>query len=140
MLTNTRSTRIEWSDCDPLGIIFYPRYFQIFEISTTVLIERALGVSKSEYLKTYDFAGHPLLETGARFRLPTRFGDELTIESALVACGRSSFKVEHRIIRAGVLAVEGFETRVWVVHDPDVPARMRPHPMPPEVLARFMPS
>ena len=42
MLTNVRTTRIEWGDCDPLGIIFYPRYFEIFDTSTTVLLERAL--------------------------------------------------------------------------------------------------
>ena len=41
MLTNTRTTRIEWGDCDPAGIIFYPRYFEIFDVSTTMLIERA---------------------------------------------------------------------------------------------------
>ena len=75
MLTSTRTTRIEWCHCDPLGIIFYPRYYEMFDISTTVLIEHALGLSKAEYLKAYDFAGHPLVETRARFRTPT-FGDK----------------------------------------------------------------
>ena len=28
MLTNIRTVRIEWGDCDPAGIIFYPRYFE----------------------------------------------------------------------------------------------------------------
>src|SRR5438105_1533420 len=54
MLTSTRTTRIEWCHCDPLGIIFYPRYYEMFDISTTVLIEQALGLSKAEYLKAYD--------------------------------------------------------------------------------------
>ena len=137
MLTSTRTTRIEWGQCDPLGIIFYPRYYEMFDISTTVMIERALGLRKAEYLKAYDFAGHPLVETRARFRMPTRFGDEIEIATALVGCGRSSFKIEHRIAKAGALAVEGFETRVWVVRDPQGPARMRSRPIPPEVLARF---
>ena len=137
MLTSTRTTRIEWCHCDPLGIIFYPRYYEMFDISTTVLIEQALGLSKAEYLKAYDFAGHPLVETRARFRTPTRFGDEIEIATALVDCGRSSFKIEHRITKAGTLAVEGFETRVWVVRDPHDPARMKSQPIPPAVLARF---
>ena len=137
MLTSTRTTRIEWGQCDPLGIIFYPRYYEMFDISTTVMIERALGLRKAEYLKAYDFAGHPLVETRARFRMPTRFGDEIEIATALVGCGRSSFKIEHRIAKAGALAVEGFETRVWVVRDSQDPARMRSRPIPPEVLARF---
>jgi 4-hydroxybenzoyl-CoA thioesterase len=137
MLTNIRNVRIEWCDCDPAGIIFYPRYFEMFDTSTTVLIERALGMNKIDYLKAYAFAGHPLVETRARFRSPTRFGDEVAIETALVECGRSSFKVEHRLTKAGALAVEGFETRVWVVRPADDPTRIRSQPIPPEVLARF---
>jgi 4-hydroxybenzoyl-CoA thioesterase len=137
MLTNIRNVRIEWCDCDPAGIIFYPRYFEMFDTSTTVLIERALGMNKIDYLKAYAFAGHPLVETRARFRVPTRFGDEVAIETALVECGRSSFKVEHRLTKAGALAVEGFETRVWVVRPADDRTRIRSQPIPPEVLARF---
>jgi 4-hydroxybenzoyl-CoA thioesterase len=137
MLTNTRTTRIEWDDCDPAGIVFYPRYFQIFDNSTTRLVERALGMSKFEYLKAYNLLGHPLVETRARFRVPTRFGDEVAIESRLVECGRSSFKVAHRLTKQGTLAVEGFETRVWVIRDPDDPTRMKSHPIPTELVARF---
>ncbi len=137
MLTNTRTHRIEWGDCDPAGIIFYPRYFEIFDASTTVLIERALGMKKIDYLKAYDFLGHPPVETRAKFRLPTRFGDEVAIETALVACGRSSFTIEHRLTSAGALAVEGFETRVWVVRHPDDAARMKSQAIPAEVVARL---
>jgi len=137
MLTHTRTTRIEWGDCDPAGIIFYPRYFEIFDISTTMLIERATGMKKIEYLKAYAIAGHPVVETRAKFRLPTRFGDEVAIESAVVACGRSSFKIEHRLTHAGALAAEGFETRVWVARDRDDSTRMKSQPIPPEVVARL---
>lgn len=137
MLTSLRTTRIEWSDCDPAGIVFYPRYFEIFDTCTTVLIERALGMNKIDYLKAYDFAGHPMVETRARFYKPTRFGDEVTIETKLVECGRSSFKIEHRLSKAGVLAVEGFETRVWVTHDGSDPQQIKSQPIPAAVLARF---
>jgi 4-hydroxybenzoyl-CoA thioesterase len=137
MLKNTRSTRIEWCDCDPAGIIFYPRYFEIFDTSTTVLIERALGMNKIDYLTAYAFAGYPVVEARARFRQPTRFGDRVEIETTLVACGRSSFKIEHRLTKAGALAAEGFETRVWVVRSADDPTRIRSQPIPVEVLARF---
>ena len=136
MFTNVRNIRIEWCDCDPAGIIFYPRYFEMFDTSTTVLIERALGMNKIEYLKTYGFAGHPLIATRARFRHATRFGDELTIETSLVECSGSNFKLEHRVSKAGVLAVEGFETRVWAAIRGDL-RRMEPQPIPPQVLTRF---
>jgi 4-hydroxybenzoyl-CoA thioesterase len=137
MLTNVRTTRIEWGDCDPAGIIFYARYFGIFDISTTMLLECALGMSKFEYLKAYDFLDHPLVETRARFRLPTRYSDEVAIETAVVECGRSSFKLEHRLTKAGALAVEGYETRVWVARDPNDPKRIKSQPIPAEVAARL---
>jgi 4-hydroxybenzoyl-CoA thioesterase len=137
MLSNIRKTRIEWGDCDPAGIIFYARYFEIFDTCTTVLIEQALGMKKIEYLKVYDFSGHPLVETRAKFRQPTRFGDEVEIESVLAACGRSSFKIEHRLTLVGAVAAEGFETRVWVGRDPTDPTRIKSQPIPPEVVARL---
>jgi 4-hydroxybenzoyl-CoA thioesterase len=137
MFTNTRTTRIEWGDCDPAGIIFYARYFDIFDVSTTMLLERALGMTKIAYLKAYDFLGHPLVETRGRFLLPTRFGDAVTIASAVVACGRSSFKIEHRLTKDGALAAEGFETRAWVVRHPADPKRMQAQPLPAEVTARL---
>jgi 4-hydroxybenzoyl-CoA thioesterase len=137
MFSSTRKTRIEWGDCDPAGIIFFARYFDIFDVSTTVLLERALGMNKIEYLKAYNFSGHPLVETRARFRLPTRFGDDVTVDSMVVGCGRSSFRIEHRLTHDGALAVEGFETRVWVVRDADDPRRMKSHPIPPPIVARL---
>ena len=37
-----------WGDCDPAGIVFYPRYFAMFDHSTVLLIEAALGIRKLE--------------------------------------------------------------------------------------------
>ena len=137
MLTNIRTTRIEWCDCDPAGIIYYPRYFQIFDTCTTVMIERALGMNKIDFLKVYNFMGYPVLETRARFHKPTRYGDEVAIETKLVEHGRSSFKIEHRLSKGDMLAAEGFETRVWSGRDPDDPERIKAQPIPEAVLARF---
>jgi 4-hydroxybenzoyl-CoA thioesterase len=137
MLSNIRNLRIEWGDCDPAGIVFYPRYFAMFDTSTTYLMERAIGMSKFDYLKAYNFLGHPIVETRARFRVPSRFGDEVAIETAVVALGRSSIKIEHRLTKAGLLAVEGFETRVFVARDPENPEQMKSQPVPPEVVARL---
>jgi 4-hydroxybenzoyl-CoA thioesterase len=136
MLTNTRRTRVEWCDCDPAGIIFYPRYFEFFDTSTTALFERALGMSKIAYLKHYNFAGYPMVSAQARFHLPTRFGDDIAIETKVAEYGRSSFKIEHRLMKGDALAVESFETRVWAIREPDT-ERLKSHPIPPEVLARL---
>ncbi len=69
--------------------------------------------------------------------MPTRFGDEVTIETQVVAVGRSSIKLEHRLSHAGALAVEGAETRVWAVRDPDDPMRVKSEPIPAEIAERL---
>src|SRR5258708_39987127 len=118
MFVNYRVVRIEWGDCDPAGIIYYPRYFAIFDASTSALIERALGMRKSDYLKAYDFAGHPLVNAHSRFLIPTRYGDEVTIETTVTSLPRSSFDVQHRLSKDGAPGPEAFETRVWGDGDP----------------------
>ena len=136
MFVNYRVVRIEWGDCDPAGIIYYPRYFAIFDASTSALIERALGMRKSDYLKAYDFAGHPLVNAHSRFLIPTRYGDEVTIETTVTALRRSSFDVQHRLYKDGALAAEGFETRVWVDGD-SAKGTMKAKPLPHAVIARL---
>ena len=133
-LTNTRSVRIEWGDCDPAGIIFYPRYFDIFDASTAHLFEARLGFTKHEMFERLPFAGWPLVRTQARFIRPTRFGDDVSVEST-IAFGRTSFDVTHRLSLTGELCAECTEKRVWTVRDAD--GRMKSHPVPPEVLTAF---
>ena len=135
-LTNKRKARIEWGDCDPAGIIFYPRYFEIFDAATATLFERALGMTKYQALAHYDFAGFPLVDTRAKFMKPTRFGDDVEVEST-ITFGKASFTVQHRLTLNGELCVECTEKRVWVTRDPADPGRIRATPVPQPVLAKF---
>jgi 4-hydroxybenzoyl-CoA thioesterase len=134
MLSNTRKVRIEWGDCDPAGIIYYPRYFEIFDAATAALFERALGITKFQMFSKLEFAGWPLVNTHARFLKPTRFGDDVTVETT-VKFGRSSFEIEHRLSLKGELCAECTEKRVWTVRDSQ--GQLKSHPVPDAVLAKF---
>jgi 4-hydroxybenzoyl-CoA thioesterase len=137
MFTTRRAVRIEWGDCDPAGIVFYPRYFAMFNHSTELLIERALGMKKYALNQRYGLGGYPSVRTQARFLLPTRYGDDVEIESIVTKVGRSSFSIQHKLCLDGALAVEGNETRVWTVRDAERPGGLRAEPMPEEMAARF---
>lgn len=137
MLSNSRMVRIEWGDCDPAGIIFYPRYFAMFDHSTTMLITAASGVSKAELLKRYDFDGYPLVQTQSKFISPTTFGDDVVIQSIFTKVGRSSFEIRHQIRKNDKPCVEGLETRAWVKRDAADNSRIKSHPLPEELAARF---
>ena len=97
MLIYTRNARIEWGDCDPAGIVFFPRYFAMFDSCTTALFSQALGMSKYQFTRHYEFQGYPMVDTRARFLKPTKFGDDVVIETKVVEFRRSSFDVQHRI-------------------------------------------
>ena len=135
MLINCRNVRIQWGDCDPAGIVFFPRYFAIFDDSTAMLFERALGVTKFELMQRERFSGFPLVDIRARFLIPSRFGDDVVVESGVAEFRRSSFDVQHRLLKAGALAVECLETRVWMFKDED--GRMKGMPIPEEIRAKF---
>jgi 4-hydroxybenzoyl-CoA thioesterase len=134
MFVNRRNVMIEWGDCDPAGIVFYPRYFAMFDASTAALFSAALGCTKYEMLQRYSIAGIPMVDTGARFLVPSKFGDQIIIESAISRFGKSSFDVTHRVMRGSALAIEAQEKRVWVAHDPDNFEQLRGVAIPQAVI------
>ena len=137
LFVNRRVVRIEWGDCDPAGIVWYPRYFEMFDASTAHLFEAA-GFPKQEVRRRFGIVGWPMLDTRAKFAIPSKFGDDITIESSIATFGRSSFDVEHRVLRGQDLAIEAWEKRVWVGPHPDDPERIKSAPIPQEVIDRFM--
>jgi len=133
-LINRRTFRIEWGQCDPAGIVFYPQFMVMFDAATGELFART-GLSAAEMRRHYGIIGMPLVEQGARFLLPCRFDDEITIETEAGDWGRASFMVKHRLINGGQLAVEAFEKRVWAAADPEHSGRIKAKPVPPEIIA-----
>ena len=137
MLVNRRDVEIEWGDCDAAGIVFYPRYFAMFDASTAYLFEKALGMKKIAWTKTFGIVGIPMVDTGAKFIIPSRYGDIITIETQATEVRRSSFDILHRVLKDGALAIEARETRVWAGRDPDNPERIKGYPIPEEVAAEL---
>lgn len=136
MLTNRKTIHVEWGDCDPAGIVYYPRYFAYFDNCTAALFEAA-GLPKHQMLKRYDIVGIPMVDTRARFLAPSKFGDDLVVESQITEWRRSSFDVQHKVFKGDVLAVECSETRVWAVRSKTDPETIEGHPVPQDVMARF---
>jgi 4-hydroxybenzoyl-CoA thioesterase len=135
MLVNRREVEIEWGDCDAAGIVFYPRYFAMFDASTAYLFEKATGMKKIRWRDKYGIVGIPMVDTSAKFILPSRYGDVIVIETEATAVRRSSFDIRHIVFKDGERAIEARETRVWAARDPDDPSRIRGVPIPAEVVA-----
>ena len=137
MLTNRREILIEWGDCDPFGIVFFPRYFEYFDACTNALFHKALGFPKAEMLKRFQIAGIPLVQASCNFFVPSSFGDVVSVESCVTKWGTSSFSVEHKLFRGETLAVEGLEKRVWTVRVSGDPTKAKSQAIPKEVIEKF---
>jgi 4-hydroxybenzoyl-CoA thioesterase len=135
--TYRRQLTIEWGQCDPAGIVFNSRFFEIFDTSTWRMFEAALGVKPHELAGTFGIIGIPLVDASANFITPIRFGDTVEMTSRVREFRRSSFEVEHRLSVNDALAVEGAETRVWAARSKDDPEKIGGMAIPPDVIAKF---
>ncbi|MEX0286540.1 MAG: acyl-CoA thioesterase [Paracoccaceae bacterium] len=133
-LISTRNVSVEWGDCDPADIVFYPNFFRWFDASTAHHFTAA-GLSKNELRTRLNVVGFPMRTTRADFHAPAAYGEVVTIETEFVRFGRSSFDVEHRLKRGDTLCVEGFETRVLVQRDET--GKLVPYAMPDNIKALF---
>lgn len=135
--SNKMPLTIEWGHCDPAGIVFNPNFFQFFDTGTWHLLESALGVPRRTLFAHFGIFGVPLVDAGADFKIPLKFGDTAELQSSISEIRRSSFDVAHRIYKDGALAVDGRETRVWTGYDPADASRIRALPIPDHVIARL---
>jgi 4-hydroxybenzoyl-CoA thioesterase len=133
----SRPYRIEWGHCDPAGIVYAPRFLEMFGESTIMLFEKALGVRKRDMLKLRGVLGFPMVDVSARFMRPAAYGDDVVLEAAAPDFGNSSFTIKHRLLKNGVPCVEGVEKRVWAVRDAERPGGMRAERVPDDIRALF---
>ena len=136
MLASEKRFLVEWGDCDPAGIVFYPRYLKWFDACTSGLFAHG-GIPVQSLFKAHGIIGAPVVDLKTRFLVPSTYGDELLVRSSVLELRRSSFLIQHRLFKGEVLAVECIETRVWTGADPDHAGRLKSQPLPAEVIERF---
>jgi 4-hydroxybenzoyl-CoA thioesterase len=131
----SRPYRIEWGHCDPAGIVYAPRFLEMFGESTIMLFEKALGIRKRDMLKEQGVLGFPMVDVQARFLAPAAYGDAVVLEAEAPNFGNSSFTIRHRLMKGDRVCVEGVEKRVWAVRDPE--RGMKAERVPDDIRARF---
>lgn len=137
MLTSRRTIRVEWGDCDPAGIVHFPRYFGWLDACTSALFDLA-GLTKEAFAEQYGPVSIPIVDTHATFYKPSSYGEDIAVESTITRWGKTSFNVQHKVIRPDGLAAEITEVRVWTLPEKNgAPYAIKPHPIPPDVIARF---
>jgi 4-hydroxybenzoyl-CoA thioesterase len=136
MLVSEKRILVEWGDCDPADIVFYPRYLEWCDACTSALFAAA-GLPIASTFKNYGVIGVPMVDLKARFLKPSTYGNELVVHSTVLEFRKSSFVIRHQFFNGGDLCMEAIETRVWSGHDPEDPRRMKSQPIPTEIRERL---
>ena len=104
--------KVEWGDCDPYGIVFYPNFYKWMDNAQWNYFKKNnQSISKLE--KLYNIKGLPLIHTEAKFLSPCVKDDILNIETSLVKITNSTIKLQHIIKRRNKIVCVGAEIRIW---------------------------
>ena len=131
------SFKVMFCDCDPAQIVFYPKYFQWFDIGTQRMFNE-LGMEWSRFWPDRGISGLPIVDASAKFQSPARMDDNLEIESWVDDWKGKTFIVKHVVKKENKVIVEGTEVRVCVVKDDESPKGIRAEPMPSDVVQKFL--
>jgi len=103
--------QLQWGECDPAGIIFYPTYFRWFDAAAWNMFAEAGYHAKrmrAEHLAM------PLVAADCQFKQPAEQQDRAEVRSSIQRWGGKSFVLRHDVVREdGILLAQGSETRVW---------------------------
>ena len=135
-VTAKRAFTVEWGECDPLGIIFYPTYFRWIDVSTHVLF-RLVGHDMRSLRATFGLEGPVIVDAGARFLRPVSFGDQVEAMAWVGNWDEKTFRVEHRFTKDGEPVCAGHEVRAWAMPDKTSPTGMKAHTIPDEFRHLF---
>jgi 4-hydroxybenzoyl-CoA thioesterase len=126
-MSRSHTTRftVEFGDCDPAQIVFYPNYFRWMDAALLHFF-RAAGVPPwREFERQTGIIGTPLVDASARFLRPASYGDVIEVETSVAEWRGKSFVLSHSIRRGADVLVEGTEIRIFARRHPDDPARIQ---------------
>lgn len=118
----TRDIAIEFNHCDPAGIVFYPRYFEMTNSVVENFYREIIGFPFARMMA--EGRGIPTARIEIDFRAPSRLGEVLRFTLAVTRLGRASVTFRIAADCAGATRLSGLFTLVWV------DAGGRPDPWP----------
>jgi 4-hydroxybenzoyl-CoA thioesterase len=133
---HTTAVAVRWGDVDAAGIVFYPRFFEWYDLGCEALFA-ALGLPWPELFPTRGIVGVPIVESGSRFASPARYGDTLEVRAVVAWVKEKTFRMEYEISVDGRMCATGFEVRAWVKRPATPGEPLRAMPIPADVARRL---
>jgi 4-hydroxybenzoyl-CoA thioesterase len=128
---------VRWSESDPAGIAFYPKFFEWYDVACAALFD-SLGLPWPVVFPRYGIVGVPIVECGSRFTAPVRWGETMRITATVAWVKEKLFRVEYEVKVGGRSCATGFEVRAWVARPTTPEEPLRALPIPAEVAAKLV--
>lgn len=132
----TTSRLINFADCDPAQMVYYPRFFEMFDRNTENMF-RSRGVHWEKLRANGEFSGIPLLDVHANFKVRVIMGQTIEIQTWIDEFRGKTFLIRHEVFNGDVLCCEGRELRAYVIHDSSAKTGMSAAPMPADLQAKL---
>jgi YbgC/YbaW family acyl-CoA thioester hydrolase len=112
MKKSTVKRQIMWGDLDSLGVVFYPRYYELIDASGHLFFQ-SLNLDLVSLWKERGII-FGLLETGCQYHLPGRYSEWIEIVTYIDDISDKTVVLKHDISRISDKArmAEGFEKRI----------------------------
>jgi 4-hydroxybenzoyl-CoA thioesterase len=133
--TQLYSVAVQFGDCDPAGIVFFPNFSRWMDQASLAFF-MGNGVPPWRELKvSRGIIGTPLLEIHTKFYKPATYGETLTIHTTVEEWSAKTFKHRHLVKRGDTLLCEGTEVRAFCVEDAAHLGRIKAIPVPQDIKA-----
>lgn len=140
--TTIYTVRVEFGDCDPAGIVWFPNFFRWIDAASRDFFAQC-GVPRwEETARTIGVIGTPLVDTHARFLKTASYGDTLQLHTSVKEWREKSFVQTYSIQRAATDAtlpsdviMECEEVRIFAARREDGNNGIRAVPIPESIRA-----
>ena len=131
--TVTYTVHVEFGDCDPAGIVWFPNFFRWIDAASRNFFTQC-GVPRwEETTRTLGVIGTPLVDTHSRFLKTASYGDTLAVHVTVKEWRDKSFVQTYRITREDDLIMECEEVRIFATTRNDGKNSIRAVPVPPSI-------
>lgn len=107
VIKHTYQSKIYYKDIDQMGIVYYSRYFELFEAARTELL-KSIGLGVTEIEKNGTML--PVISAHCNYKVGAKFEEMLQIESIIKELPRSTLRIDYSVFsdRKQILHADGY--------------------------------
>lgn len=107
------TVRVEFGDCDPARIVWFPNFFRWIDAASRDFFVQCGVPPWHETEATLGIIGTPLVDTHAKFVKTASYGDVLEIHTSIAEWRGKSFVQRYRVMRGAEVIMECDEVRIF---------------------------